>query len=151
MLESYRRLIVPSTPLVLPPAACVQDLSPTADGKNYYVGSCHQRQCQYARIWRRGSDLALDDIRSHGDLRGHDPGYWLSARFGRSFRILRFLRKGENWTDVNRLPPGTDLPELGATPYLSNTLEFQEKEPRCCPGLKQISRFCFPLRSATVM
>jgi FAD-dependent urate hydroxylase len=55
-----------------------------------------------------------------------------------------FSEKIKTWADTYIPPPGTDLPELAATPYLSNTFQFQAKVPGCCPGLEQIYCFCFP-------
>jgi cation diffusion facilitator CzcD-associated flavoprotein CzcO len=50
----------------------------------------------------------------------------------------------KTWADTFTPPPGKALPELAATPYLSNTFQFEEKSPGCCPGLEQIYCFCFP-------
>jgi cation diffusion facilitator CzcD-associated flavoprotein CzcO len=50
----------------------------------------------------------------------------------------------KTWANAFTPPPGTELPELAATPYLSNTFQFEAKVPGCCPGLEQIYCFCFP-------
>jgi len=55
-----------------------------------------------------------------------------------------FAGKVKTWADTFTPPPGIGLPELTATPYLSNTFQFQAKVPGCCPGLEQIYCFCFP-------
>jgi cation diffusion facilitator CzcD-associated flavoprotein CzcO len=55
-----------------------------------------------------------------------------------------FAEKIKTWADTDTPSVGTDLPELAATPYLSNTFQFQAKVPGCCPGLEQIYCFCFP-------
>jgi branched-chain amino acid transport system substrate-binding protein len=69
----YRRLAHPAlTVLLLPLIACRQDLSPTADGKIHFGVSAPLTgdNAQYARLWRQGFDLALEDINSHGGVRG---------------------------------------------------------------------------------
>jgi branched-chain amino acid transport system substrate-binding protein len=58
--------------LLLPLISCQQDLSPTADGKVHFGVSAPVTgdNAQYARLWRQGFSLALDDINDHGGVRG---------------------------------------------------------------------------------
>jgi cation diffusion facilitator CzcD-associated flavoprotein CzcO len=55
-----------------------------------------------------------------------------------------FSGEVKTWADAFTPPPGTGLLELGATPYLTNTFQFEAKRPGRCPGLEQIYCFCFP-------
>jgi len=55
-----------------------------------------------------------------------------------------FADKVKTWSDAFAPPAGMQLPELSSTPYLSNTFQFQEKLPGCCPGLQLIHCFCLP-------
>jgi len=55
-----------------------------------------------------------------------------------------FSGEVKTWADTFTPPPGTELPELAATPYLSNTFQFEAKIPGCCPGMEHIYCFCFP-------
>lgn len=55
-----------------------------------------------------------------------------------------FSGEVKTWADTFTPPAVTELPELAATPYLSNTFQFEGKVPGCCPGLEQIYCFCFP-------
>jgi branched-chain amino acid transport system substrate-binding protein len=71
----YRRLAHPALSLLLLPLiACRQDLSPTADGKIHFGVSAPLTgdNAQYARLWRQGFDLALEDIKSQGGVRGRE-------------------------------------------------------------------------------
>jgi branched-chain amino acid transport system substrate-binding protein len=55
-------------------SGCRQDLSPTADGKIHFGVSAPVTgdNAQYARLWRQGFDLALEDIRHEGGVRGRN-------------------------------------------------------------------------------
>jgi branched-chain amino acid transport system substrate-binding protein len=69
----YRRLALPALALLLLPLiACRQNLSPTADGKIHFGVSAPLTgdNAQYARLWRQGFDLALEDINSQAGVRG---------------------------------------------------------------------------------
>jgi branched-chain amino acid transport system substrate-binding protein len=59
---------------LLPVAGCRQDLFPTADGKIHFGVSAPVTgdNAQYARLWRQGFDLALEDIRRQGGVRGRE-------------------------------------------------------------------------------
>jgi branched-chain amino acid transport system substrate-binding protein len=60
--------------LLLPLIACRQDLSPTADGKVHFGVSAPVTgdNAQYARLWRQGFNLALEDIKSQGGVHGRE-------------------------------------------------------------------------------
>ena len=58
--------------------------------------------------------------------------------------FANFSGEVKAWADTFTPPHGTGLPELDATPYLSNTFQFPAKVPGRCPGLEQIYCFCFP-------
>jgi branched-chain amino acid transport system substrate-binding protein len=60
------------TLILLPLIACRQDLSPTADGKVHFGVSAPLTgdNAQYARLWRQGFVLALEDVNNHGGVRG---------------------------------------------------------------------------------
>jgi branched-chain amino acid transport system substrate-binding protein len=60
------------TLLLLPLIACRQDLPPTADGKVHFGVSAPLTgdNAQYARLWRQGFTLALEDVNNHGGVRG---------------------------------------------------------------------------------
>jgi cation diffusion facilitator CzcD-associated flavoprotein CzcO len=55
-----------------------------------------------------------------------------------------FAGEVKTWADTFTPPAGIGLPELAATPYLTNTFQFEAKVPGRCPGLEQIYCFCFP-------
>jgi FAD-dependent urate hydroxylase len=55
-----------------------------------------------------------------------------------------FSAEVKTWADAFTRPEAPQLPDFAATPYLSNTFQFEEKIPGCCPGLEQIYCFCFP-------
>ncbi len=59
---------------LLPVAGCRQDLFPTADGKIHFGVSAPVTgdNAQYARLWRQGFDLALEDIKRQGGVRGRE-------------------------------------------------------------------------------
>jgi len=68
-----RRLAHPALSLLLLGLiACRQDLSPTADNKIHFGVSAPLTgdNAQYARLWRQGFDLALEDIKAQGGVRG---------------------------------------------------------------------------------
>jgi branched-chain amino acid transport system substrate-binding protein len=60
--------------LLLSTIGCRQDLSPTADGKIHFGVSAPLTgdNAQYARLWRQGFDLALEDIKRQGGVRGRE-------------------------------------------------------------------------------
>jgi branched-chain amino acid transport system substrate-binding protein len=71
----YRRLAhLALALLLLPLVACRQDLSPTADGRIHFGVSAPLTgdNAQYARLWRQGFDLALEDINNKGGVRGRE-------------------------------------------------------------------------------
>jgi branched-chain amino acid transport system substrate-binding protein len=73
--DLFRRLAFPALSLLLLPLiACRQDLSPTADGKVHFGVSAPVTgdNAQYARLWRQGFDLALEDLKSQGGVRGRE-------------------------------------------------------------------------------
>ena len=55
-----------------------------------------------------------------------------------------FAAKVKTWGDAFTPPPGTEVAECLAAPYLSETFQFVAKRPGDCPGLDQIYCFCFP-------
>lgn len=68
-----RRLAHPALSLLLLGLiACRQDLSPTADNNIHFGVSAPLTgdNAQYARLWRQGFDLALEDIKDQGGVRG---------------------------------------------------------------------------------
>ena len=72
-IRFYRRLLhAVLAVLLLPLIACRQNLSPTADGKIHFGVSAPLTgdNAQYARLWRQGFALALDDVNNQGGVHG---------------------------------------------------------------------------------
>ena len=74
-IEFYGRacgLSIAATALLFLLTACRQNDSPTADGKLHFGVSAPETgdNAQYARLWRQGFDLALEQINGHGGVRG---------------------------------------------------------------------------------
>jgi hypothetical protein len=82
-----RRLAHPALSLLLLGLiACRQDLSPTADNNIHFGVSAPLTgdNAQYARLWRQGFDLALEDIKDQGGCAWPPSGIGLGRQRVRS-------------------------------------------------------------------